>query len=421
MGEHRNPTAPRPWRGRLLVLAGILAVAFTLRTAVTAVPPVVESIGRDLLLPSWLVGVIGMLPTALFAIAGLATPALMRRASPEAIAVGAMALAGLGQAVRAAAGDTWLFIAGTVVALAGMGAGNIVLPPLVKKHFTDRPGVVTALYVTVISVGTAIPPAVAVPVAEAAGWRFSLGSWALVNAVAVLPWLSIWPARGKRPAGGERGPGAAAPAGRVPDPAGSAPIRVWRSRRAWALAFLFGCTSLMTYTMFAWIPRIALEAGLSPEEAGLQLALFSAPGLPLSLAVPLVATRLRTPWPIVVFGVACFSAGFGGLWFAPAAAPALWSVLTGFGPATFPLALLLVNLRTRSQRVSGALSGFAQGVGYAVACLGPVVAGALRDATGTWTASFAFLAAVLAVLAVAGWHASRPGAVDDDGGVLAAR
>ena len=406
----------RPWRGRLLVLAGILAVAFTLRTAVTVVPPVTVEIGQDIPMPSWLLGVLGMLPTALFGVAGLATPAVLLRTGPERLAIGTRAAAAVGQVLRAAAPETGLFLAGTALALAGMGAGNVVLPPLVKKYFPDRPGTLTALYVTVISLGTAVPPALAVPVADTAGWRFSLSWWAALNVVAALPWLAML----GRPLQGGTGPGAASRRG-APPPPPTGPVRVWRSPTAWALAFVFGCTSLNTYAMFAWIPAVFADAGLSAHDGGLQLALFAALGLPLSLVVPLLAVRLRSPFPVVAGGVACFAAGYAGLWLAPGAAPALWSALAGLGPATFPLALTLINLRSRTQRVSGALSGFSQGVGYSVACLGPVLTGWLHDATGEWTASFAFLGVTLAVLAAAGWVVSRRGYVDDDEGVLAAR
>ncbi|WP_415856820.1 MFS transporter, partial [Sinomonas sp. G460-2] len=191
-----------------------------------------------------------------------------------------------------------------------------------------------------------------------------------------------------------------------------------RAPAAWALALMFGCTSLNTYTMFGWLPTIAMGAGLSAGDAGLQLAIFSGLGIPLSLVVPILAGRLRNPFPVVVFGVACFVSGYLGLWLAPASATWLWSTLMGLGPATFPLALVLINLRTRSHRASGAVSGFAQGVGYTIACAGPLLAGILHDATGGWTASFAFLGITLAVLATAGWVICRPHYIDDAPGVV---
>ncbi|MDQ4502040.1 MFS transporter [Sinomonas sp. ASV322] len=390
---------------------GILIVAFTLRTAVTSVPPLTADISKELFLPTWLVGILGMLPTALFGIAGLVTPTFMRRWSVEALAIASMVAAGVGQAMRAFAPSTWLFLVGSALALAGMGAGNVVLPPMVKKYFPRRIGLMTALYVTVISLGTTVPPLLAVPVADVAGWRTSIGSWALLNVVAMIPWLGPWARRGA-PSSSPR-----ARATTAPEPP-HAVVRPWRSPAAWAFALLFGCTSLNTYALFAWLPSIAAGAGLSAGDAGLQLAIFSGLGLPISLVVPLLAGRLRNPFAVVAFGVTCFVAGYLGLWLAPGTATTLWSTLAGLGPATFPLALVLINLRTRSHRASGAVSGFAQGIGYTVACSGPLLAGILHDATGGWTASFAFLGVTLVVLAVAGWVICRPRYIDDDPGVV---
>lgn len=396
-------------RGRVVTAVGILVVAFTLRTAVTSVPPLTGAVSHDLFLPTWLVGVLGMLPTALFGIAGLVTPLLMRRWSVEALAVTAMAAAALGQVVRALAPETGLFLVASAVALAGMGAGNVVLPPMVKKYFPHRIGLMTALYVTLISLGTTVPPLLAVPVADASGWRVSIGWWALVNIIAVIPWLTVWPPRGD---------GRAVHTARAAAARPGAVVRPWRSPAAWALSLLFGITSLNTYTLFAWLPGIATGAGLSTGEAGLQLAIFSGIGLPLSLVVPLLAGRMRNPFPIVVFGLLCFVCGYLGLWLTPATNTWLWSLLAGLGPATFPLSLVLINLRTRSHRTSGAVSGFAQGVGYLLACAGPLFAGILHDATGGWTATFAFLGLTLVVLGVAGWVVCRPRYIDDDRGVV---
>ncbi|HKU10559.1 MAG TPA: MFS transporter [Sinomonas sp.] len=421
MSEKGTTTAPEDAakpspgrRGRIAAAAGILIVAFTLRIAVTSVPPLTGMISKDLFLPSWLVGILGMLPTALFGIAGLLTPLLMRRWSVEVLAVASMVAAAVGQVIRAFAPETGSFLAGSAIALAGMGAGNVVLPPMVKKYFPRRVGLLTALYVTVISLGTTVPPLLAVPVADSAGWRTSIGWWAALNVVAILPWLGVsTQGRARRRKSPSRGTSA-----RASSALPRVVVRPWHAPAAWALALLFGCTSLNTYTLFAWLPPLVTGAGLTPGEAGLQLAIFSGVGLPMSLIVPVLASRLRNPFPIVVLGVSCFIAGYLGLLLAPATATWLWSTLAGLGPATFPLSLVLVNLRTHSHQASGAVSGFAQGLGYLLACAGPLLAGILHDATGAWTASFAFLGVTLVILAVAGWVVCRPRYIEDHPGVV---
>src|SRR3546814_17919200 len=85
-------------------------------------------------------GVLGMLPSAAFAVFGVATPAIAHRIGLERTALLAMALAALGLVLRSLAGGPGGLLFGSIVALAGMGMGNVVLPPLVKRYFADRGG-----------------------------------------------------------------------------------------------------------------------------------------------------------------------------------------------------------------------------------------------------------------------------------------
>ena len=95
------------------------------------------------------------------------------------------------------------------------------------------------------------------------------------------------------------------------------------------------------------------------------------------------------------------------------AAPVLWILLVGLGPSTFPMSLTLINLRTRTAAGSAALSGFTQGLGYAVACIGPLLFGILHDQTGGWTWPFALLLGAVAVILVAGYVACKPRFLED--------
>ena len=83
------------------------------------------------------------------------------------------------------------------------------------------------------------------------------------------------------------------------------------------------------------------------------------------------------------------------------------------GPSTFPLALTLVNLRTRTPAGSAALSGFAQGVGYALSCLGPLLFGWLHERSHGWGLPFAFLAACVGLMVAGAWLACRPGFLEE--------
>lgn len=368
-----SPSAQR--RGRGVVLAAVLLSAFNLRTAVTSLTPLLERIAHEYDFGAPTMGALGMLPTAAFALTGVATPALLRRFGLLQTALIAMGLATIGLLVRPLLPGTGGLLLGSLVALAGMGVGNVVLPPLVKRYFGDRVGGVSTLYITVLQVGTLLPALMAVPVADAWGWRSSMMVWMLPALLALIAWALVH-ARHRRLA-------ATGPAPVTPTP--EAEGRVARTALGWSMALTFGMTSLVTYSMFTWLPTLFREAGASPAFGGTMVALFSALGMVGALTMPALAVRLRNPFPIVLLCAACHLVAFAGLWWAPLAAPILWVTLLGLGPSTFPLALVLVNQRSRTAAGSAALSGFSQGMGYLVSCLGPFLFGWLHAHRGGWT------------------------------------
>ncbi|WP_133479572.1 MFS transporter [Cognatilysobacter segetis] len=394
-------TRPHAWRGRRLALAALVLAALNLRTAVTSLTPLLAMVGASLHFGTTVAAVLGTLAPASFALFAVLTPWIDARLGLERTTLLAMLLAGLGLLVRAFVGGPLGLVAASFLALAGMGIGNVVLPPLVKRYFADRIGSVSALYITSLQLGTMLPAFVAVPMAQAFGWRVALGAWALPALLAAIPLLPLL----RRARDGRRDALHVAP----PDGA-----RVARSPVAWALGTLMGMTSLVTYAMFTWIPRWFVDAGASPARGGALLGVYSGVGLVSTFVVPMLAARMRQPAWLVAIAVLLHAVGYAGLLAAPLAFADLWAALLGLAGATFPLALTLINLRTRTPAGSARLSGFVQSMGYTLACAGPLVVGALRDASGGWRTPVAFLAACIAVMAVGGWHACRPRALEDD-------
>ncbi|WP_433711299.1 MFS transporter [Nocardia sp. CA-084685] len=393
--------------GRLLVLAAIVMSALTLRVAVTAFSPLAERIGADIGYSTAVVGVFGMIPTLMFAVSGLLTPLFVRRMGLERTALVAMLMAGLGMLIRAAVGGTAELLIFSALALGGMGIGNVVIPPLVKRYFPDRLAVVSSLYITMVQLGTVVPALIAVPVADAHGWRISLGLWAILGFAAALPWLGVL--RDRR--GHDQVDSTA-----LPQRTQGRKGKVWRSPVAWGMAGMFGMTSLTTYAMFTWLPKILSEAGASAAFGGTMVGVFALVGLVSAFTAPTVVARFRNPFGFVVGCAVFFFTAFAGLLLAPMSAPLLWVVLLGLGPSTFPMALTLINMRTRTPQGSAALSGFTQGVGYAVACVGPVLFGMLHSATEGWAAPFAMLVVAVLVLLVGAWQACKPRMLEDTWG-----
>ncbi|EFV91896.1 MFS transporter [Dietzia cinnamea P4] len=390
----------------LVAFVGVVLVSLNLRTAVTSLSPLLGVIDAEIGLGAAGMGLLGMIPTLMFAVWGVLTPMVLRRTGLELLTVLAMVAAAAGQVIRAVAHDPWVMGAGSLVALAGMGIGNVVAPPLVKKYFPRHVAAVSMAYITGLQLGTVVPALVAVPVEEAAGWRVSIGWWAVLAVVAAVPWI-VEILRPGTPTDAQR-PAASTPT--APEPTRG--VRPWRSPVGVALALFFGTNSLCTYAFFTWLPAVAESIGMTRAEGGLALAVYSAIGLVAALAVPYIAGRFEDPYAVVVVSVVSYLGAFAGLLWAPDVAPWLWICLLGVGPSTFPLCLTLINLRTRTQAGSAALSGFSQGVGYTAACLGPIVFGMLFDGPGL-ASGLAFLTVVLLLMLIVSRTACRPNMLED--------
>ena len=373
-------------RGRILAFAGIVLVSFGLRSAATAVSPILLTIEKDITFDALTVGLLGMLAPFTFAIFGAATPALARRIGLEWSIILAAGVIGLGELARSLSHDTGSFLAWTFVSLAGTGAANVLLPPLVKKFYPDRIGGMSTIYGFVAVLGSVVPAYLAAPIASAADWRASISVWGYVAIIALIPWIGqIIRERGH-----------ATPLAQVSDVGVTG--RVWRSRAAWAITASFAIASFNCYIMWAWLPVMLQErAGMSESESGLMLALYTAMALPNSIIAPLLIVRAKSVTPLIVFGIAVIIIGALGLWFLPTTLTWLWVALSGFGVIFFTLTLVLINLRTSSPAGAVALSGMSQGVGYLIGALGPLAVGLIHSFTTDWTLEFVII--IVAALA----------------------
>jgi CP family cyanate transporter-like MFS transporter len=392
---------------------GIVLFAFSLRSAVASLSPLYDHIAADFDVPAAVIGLIGTAPPVCYAVFGLLTPALERRFGLERLAVVAMVVVAIGLILRSLAPDSGLLLAGTALIFAAVGVGNILLPPLVKRYFADRVGLMTTVFSTTMALATFLPPLVAVPVADASDWHVSLGLWAVFALVATVPWIGL----AVRHAAAEKSRAEAADADDddIEQPSPRAFGRMWRLPVAWALLVGFAVSSSLAYTAFAWLPTMLVDiAGVTPVVAGVLLALFGFMGLPASLAVPLLVTRANATRALFGVAVGTGFAGLAGLLFLPTVAPWLWVALLGLAPLLFPMILVLLGLRTRTHEGAVALSGFVQSGGYAIAALFPVGIGLLHDATDSWTGPLIVLAVVVAAAIPAGVVAAQPHTVEDD-------
>lgn len=390
------------WQKRILVGAAIALLAVNLRPSLIVISPLLTSIRIDLGMTPAVAGLLGAAPPLAFAAFGWMTPAIAHPIGYERLAWIAMLITGSAQLGRLVTDSTLAFVMLSFLAYAAMGVGNVLLPPLVKLHFPDRVGVISGMYIMLISVGTALPAFVAVPVADATSWRASAGIWAVFALSVVYPWMRVGQVAKNR----QR----LNPSLQRTQPQPTKALLV--TPLAWGLVGVFGINSLNAYAMMAWLPTLLVESGVSSTLSGVYLSLFAIVAIPLAFIVPWMALRLPSAFPLIVLFAACYAGGYTGLLVSPTSGTLLWVMLAGAGPGAFPLVLTLVNLRSSTVAGAAALSGFTQGLGYMVAGVGPLMAGLLRELSGNWTAPLVFLISGLTIQLAAGYLVTRPGSIE---------
>lgn len=395
----------RAWATRLVV-AGIVLSALNLRPAITSLGALLEEVRDGLGMSGSVAGLLTSVPPLCFAVFGVTAPRLARRFGPAAVVCAGMAAITAGLLIRPYLGGTAGFLAASALALMGIAVSNVLMPVIVKRWFPDRVGSMTGLYSMALALGTSVAAAVTVPLADAlgGGWQGGLTVWAALAAAAVLPWLPLVRDRGTaRPQEPEHG---AAPR--------HAPLRITRSRTAWALAVFFGLQATAAYVTMGWMPQIFRDAGVPAGTAGVLLAVTMVMGVPLAFVIPRVATRLPQQGPIALVLGACGLAGYAGLYLAPAGGAWVWALLLGVSNCAFPLALTMVGMRARSGPGVAQLSAFAQSTGYLISIPGPLLVGVLYQHSGGWGLPIALMAALMVPQMAVGFLAGRDRTVEDE-------
>ena len=390
--------APRSVLQRILFIAGIVLIAVNLRPALAGVGPLISDIRQDTGLSNTVLGLLTTLPLLAFGVVSALTPLVTRRLGIEGTLAAALFLLAAGILLRTVPSVTLLFV-GTALLGVAIAFGNVLLPSLVKRDFSERTGVMTSVYSSAMGIGAALAAGISVPMAErfGLGWRGSLGVWALPAVLALALWLPQLKNRTLP---------------RYTNTLGKSLKDLGRSGLAWHVAFFMGLQSLTFYVVLAWLPDILQSRGLASDYAGWMLALSQGAGIFGTVIIPTWAEHLDDQRPIVWTLTLLEGASLLGLLSPSTALAPLWMSVIGFTlGGAFGLALLFIVLRTTSTETATELSGMAQSIGYLLAATGPTLFGFFHDLTHTWSTPLFFLMVIALAKLYAGLAAGRPQAI----------
>jgi MFS transporter, CP family, cyanate transporter len=384
-----------------LGLAALVLVALNLRPVITSVPPLVDQLQAEFGLSGAEVGALTTLPVVCMGLFAPLAALLARRFDEPAVLAAAVAVIGIGAALRGVAGAAGLY-SGAIIAGVGIAITGTLLPSLVRTRHPDRIGSVTGTYTAALIGGALLAAGLTVPMRDVLGLppQVALALWAIPAGVALVLWLLV-----------PRVPRTAEPA-RVAFP--------WRSKAAWLGTLFMGGQSLLFYGTLAWLAAAYTSRGHSASYSGVLLAVFSATQIVTAFAMPALAHTGGDARPWIAVSVGATTLGLGLVAFAPEgfgalspAAPWTWAIILGLGMGgNLALALLVITANAPTPETAPAFTGMAFFVGYLLAALGPVAAGAVGDATGGYAAVFAALAVLGVLTLAAGVAAARPEGVE---------
>lgn len=382
--------ASRWWAPVLVAL--IFLVPLNLRPALTSVGPLLPQIGEDLRVNEGMQGLLGALPLLAFALVSPLVQHPARRFGMERCLLAALVVLAAGVLIRSYTGSVGLW-AGTMIVGCAIAVGNVLVPTIVKRDYAGHVSLATGVYSACITIAASVASAVAVPLANSAGWRGSLAFWAIPALVVAVLWIP------RARAGG--------PKQTTSTTIGHPIASVWRQRTAWLVTAFMGLQSTTFYVMVTWLPTIETSTGISPEQAGVHLFLYQIVGVAAGLAIPRLMRRPGSQTAATVTASVPMVIGVTGLLLAPALG-AVWAVIAGLGTgASLVVALSLISLRGRSHHETTQLSGMAQSLGYLLAAIGPIVTGYLAEHTGTWRGSLALIGALALVQVIVAVSAGR--------------
>lgn len=394
----RKPAVARPadagqTRQDAVWLCAIVVIGINLRPLLTSISPLMATIRNATGLSFYGASLLTSLPVIAMGVGAFAASALARwLGNARGVALGLLAIA-------LACGARWSAGSGTALlitaALAGVGVAAIqaLLPGVMKQRFHARVPLAMGVFSASIMGGGGLGASLSPLIAKLTGsWHAGLAVWSLPALLALVGWRAL----------NRRTPERTPEASRVAHAAPTAPM--WRKRRAWALGIHFGLFNGVYTSLVAWLPAYYQQHGASIAQSGSLLATMTVFQAAAALLLPLAAASFRDRRPALMLGLGAQLVGVVGLTLWPLAAPLLWVAAAGAGlGGTFSVTLVTALDHSGHPGTAARLAAFTQGVGFIIAALAPIVAGLVRDATGTFTGAWIMLALSLSATIALTW------------------
>jgi CP family cyanate transporter-like MFS transporter len=382
-------------------------VAFNLRTGLIGVGPLLPDVTDDLLLSHTESSLLVALPTALMGLSALPGGRLVDRFGARAILTIGLALVAIAGGLRAATNVFPMLVLMTAIFGIGIGIAQPGLPRLGLALYPRNAGLATGVYAGGFFAGSVVASFVTPLLMgfsnEASRWRIPLAVWGGLAGISLVIWivgLRQWSVP-EQPSQSNQEDGASSSTARWSP---------WRDRNVWIVTLVFSGQGLAYYLLLAWLPSVYQDDGLSGRTSGILFALYNLSTFPAMVGLPLLSDRIGSRKIPTMVAAVTLLIGTTGLALA-ATTPGLlwiWPILSGFGVAGLFGMGLLMPVDVAPKGKTGLAAGMVLCIGYLASAAGPVIGGAIKDATGSFERALMLLPVLAIGMIVVALFVPRP-------------
>lgn len=364
---------------KLLLTLTIIFIAANLRGPLTMVGPLIPSMKESFTSGNSLFGILTSIPLFVFGIISIIAPKLDNKFGKRTTITTSLSLLLIGLLIRSLGSVSSLLIGSILVAL-GIGISNVLLPSVIVEgaHKKDV-GRLTGTFTTTMGLFGSIASGLSIFLASIVGWQFALEIFVITAIIALVLWLTY----SKTVEGIER------------EEQLEPEIKLsylLKSKLVWSIALFMGVQSWIAYALFAWVPSILIDRGMSSNFSAIALMIIQLCSMPTMYIIPIIAGKKKSQ---SMFVAVTTIIGFIGCLSLFATNPIILTVglvLIGIGQgASLSFSYLFFTVRTNSAKETSSLSGIAQTIGYFIASTGPILFGYIHDITNLWNGSLIFM------------------------------
>ncbi|ELC8443994.1 MFS transporter [Clostridium perfringens] len=382
-------------RKKMLLILTIIFIAANLRGPLTMVGPLIPAMKESFTCSNSIFGALTSIPLFVFGVISIIAPKLDNKFGKRATILSSLVILLAGLIIRSLGSVSTLLIGSVLIAL-GIGISNVLLPSVIVEGAPQKEvGKLTGTFTTTMGLFGSIASGSSIFLASIIGWKFALEIFIITVIIALI----LWSAYSKTVETIEK------------EEQQEPEIKLsylLKSKLVWAIALFMGIQSWIAYAIFAWVPSILIDRGLSANLSALALMLIQLCSMPTMYIIPVLASKKKTQSIFVAITTIIAFLGCLSLFSSNTIILIIGLILIGIGQgASLSFSYLFFAVRTNNAKTTSALSGLSQTIGYFIASTGPLFFGYLHDITNSWSSSLIFMLVMHIILLSTGIISGR--------------